>query len=153
MDGATREEVRTRWNRRLAALATEDPKEMTKRQEKNMEALELAWGIIANVSGGNWNEQTVDWKKAAERWRDEHWHPALEALGARPDRPLVPIQETVEENHPIDRVWDAVADIAAGGTMVGERDVTPAEGTTGEQRFMIEGIEWRVTVCRMADCR
>ena len=40
------------------------------------EGMELAWGIIANASGGNWDEEGSQWKAAAERWRDEHWHPA-----------------------------------------------------------------------------
>jgi len=29
-----------------------------------------AWGIIANVSGGDWTEQTKGWQEAASRWRD-----------------------------------------------------------------------------------
>jgi hypothetical protein len=32
-------------------------------------ALESAWGIIANVSGGNWEEQSHEWTEAANRWR------------------------------------------------------------------------------------
>ena len=31
--------------------------------------LELAWGLIANVSGGEWDKQSTDWQKAARRWR------------------------------------------------------------------------------------
>lgn len=34
-------------------------------------ALDLAWGIIANVSGGDWSQQSEEWRKAATRWRDE----------------------------------------------------------------------------------
>lgn len=30
-----------------------------------------AWGVIANVSGGNWNEQSDDWQGAALRWREQ----------------------------------------------------------------------------------
>jgi hypothetical protein len=41
-----------------------------------MEALELAWGLIANASDWNMKNRT-DWRKAAERWRDTHYHPHL----------------------------------------------------------------------------
>lgn len=40
---------------------------------------ELAWGIIANAYGGDWSQASPEWRKAAERWRDEVWHPALAA--------------------------------------------------------------------------
>lgn len=30
--------------------------------------LELAWGVIANVSGGDWEKQTEEWQGAAHRW-------------------------------------------------------------------------------------
>jgi hypothetical protein len=35
--------------------------------------LELAWGLIANVSGGDWEKQNTDWVGAAERWRDSYF--------------------------------------------------------------------------------
>lgn len=41
------------------------------------EPVESAWGIIANAYGGNWDEAPEDWRKAAERWRDEVWLPSL----------------------------------------------------------------------------
>lgn len=35
--------------------------------------LELAWGIIANAYGGNWDlAENKEWKPAAERWRDNY---------------------------------------------------------------------------------
>jgi len=34
--------------------------------------LESAWGIIANAGGGDWGNESPEWKKAAERWRDEY---------------------------------------------------------------------------------
>jgi hypothetical protein len=37
-----------------------------------MNALESAWGIIANVSNGNWIQQPGDWQGAAESWRDRY---------------------------------------------------------------------------------
>ena len=33
--------------------------------------LEWAWTIIANANGGDWDKAHPDWKKAAEKWRDE----------------------------------------------------------------------------------
>jgi hypothetical protein len=42
------------------------------------EALEVAWGVIANAGGGDWTKESKDWQEAAARWRDEHWHPSLD---------------------------------------------------------------------------
>lgn len=42
------------------------------------DALETAWGIIANVSGGDWDKQSKEWQNAATRWRDEAWHAWLD---------------------------------------------------------------------------
>ncbi len=33
---------------------------------------ELAWGLIANAYGGDWDQASLDWKMAAERWRDSY---------------------------------------------------------------------------------
>lgn len=44
--------------------------------------LELAWGLIANVSDGNWQVQSDDWCAAAERWRDR-WLALPAAVSAR----------------------------------------------------------------------
>lgn len=46
-------------------------------------ALEAAWGVIANVSEGDWSKQTDEWRGAAERFRDQHWHPWLDRRQAR----------------------------------------------------------------------
>ena len=38
-----------------------------------------AWGLLANVSEGQWSEQTEEWQEAVVRWRDEfHAHLASE---------------------------------------------------------------------------
>jgi hypothetical protein len=37
------------------------------------ELLELAWGIIANASGGDWTKETAEWQEAAAKWRDKYW--------------------------------------------------------------------------------
>lgn len=44
--------------------------------------LELAWGVIANASGGNWALETPQWQEAASSWRDQ-W--TRLSGGARPD--------------------------------------------------------------------
>lgn len=38
-----------------------------------MLALELAWGVIANVSAGDWTQQSPEWQAAAGHWRDTHF--------------------------------------------------------------------------------
>ena len=35
--------------------------------------LEVAWGIIANANGGDWDKATPEWRGAAERWRDRYF--------------------------------------------------------------------------------
>jgi hypothetical protein len=32
------------------------------------DAVTDAWGIIANVSGGDWSKQNPEWQAAARRW-------------------------------------------------------------------------------------
>ena len=34
------------------------------------ETIEIAWGIIANVSNGDWGQQSQEWQNAAISWRD-----------------------------------------------------------------------------------
>lgn len=46
-----------------------------------MQGMELAWGVIANAHGGDWNRANVEWLEAAKKWRDEEWHPALSRNG------------------------------------------------------------------------
>lgn len=41
------------------------------RRYAEREAINLAWGIIANVDGGNWTRQSKEWQRAAMKWRDE----------------------------------------------------------------------------------
>ena len=44
---------------------------MSKEQEY-LDHLELAWGIIANSSGGDWKRESEEWQLAAVRWRDRY---------------------------------------------------------------------------------
>ena len=41
-------------------------------QDELLAGLELAWGLIANVNGGDWSEQNAVWITAAKRWRDRY---------------------------------------------------------------------------------
>lgn len=47
------------------------------------DSMEAAWGIIANASGGNWDDpsQLPGWKQAAERWRDHDWKAVVDRSG------------------------------------------------------------------------
>ncbi len=50
--------------------------------EKLQHDMEIAWGLIANAYGGDWDKASLGsgWKKAAERWRDEAWSPLASAI-------------------------------------------------------------------------
>lgn len=41
-----------------------------KRVQGMIDHLELAWGLIANASGGDWEKESREWQDAAIRWRD-----------------------------------------------------------------------------------
>lgn len=53
-----------------------------------VDAVETAWAIIANVSNGAWDEQSSVWRTAAEKWRDEMFHPILKATTTGEPAPL-----------------------------------------------------------------
>ena len=40
--------------------------------QRQQDALEAAWGIIANAGSGDWKTQSPAWVQAAEKWRDEY---------------------------------------------------------------------------------
>ena len=48
----------------------------TMNEQQLRDLLYEAWGVIANASGGNWEEQSQEWQDAAKRWRDS-WHETL----------------------------------------------------------------------------
>ncbi len=48
---------------------------MTDKEKDEM--LDLAWGLIANASGGNWKLESPEWVAAAERWRDRYSTPTM----------------------------------------------------------------------------
>ena len=35
-------------------------------------AIELAWGLIANVGEGDWDLESSEWQKAAHKWWDKY---------------------------------------------------------------------------------
>lgn len=44
------------------------------------DAAEMLWVVLANVSGGDWTQQSAEWQAAAARWRDAY-------VAARSTRP------------------------------------------------------------------
>jgi hypothetical protein len=41
--------------------------------QEGTDLLELAWGIIANAGGGDWEKESKEWQDAAVRWRDTYF--------------------------------------------------------------------------------
>jgi hypothetical protein len=41
--------------------------------EEMSDAAEMLWVVLANVSGGDWTQQTIEWQEAAARWRDYYF--------------------------------------------------------------------------------
>jgi hypothetical protein len=56
------------------------------------DAAEMLWITLANVSGGDWTQQSAEWQEAAARWRDKYFD-ALQA---------VPVSSLVIEEAPTD---------------------------------------------------
>ena len=63
---------------RLSTLLIQAERE---ENEKLLDMIDVAWGIIANAYGGDWDlaSPASGWKEAAERWRDEY-HDLLDLL-------------------------------------------------------------------------
>ncbi len=38
-----------------------------------MDVAEMLWVVLANVSGGDWSQQSAEWQAAAARWRDYYF--------------------------------------------------------------------------------
>ena len=55
----------------------EDLKQINEHQLKQLpfvlDAAEMLWVCLANVSGGDWSKQTPEWQKAAKKWRDNYF--------------------------------------------------------------------------------
>ena len=54
------------------------------------ELIETAWGVIANAHNGDWGQARIEWRQAAERWRD-NYHEMLESLDTPPDTVEAPL--------------------------------------------------------------
>jgi len=46
------------------------------------DAAEMLWVVLANVSGGDWTQQTPEWQEAAARWRDKYFESLASLRGA-----------------------------------------------------------------------
>jgi hypothetical protein len=57
--------------------------ELERRIKRMDDCIETAWGIIANVSGGDWTRQEPHWQEAVVRWRDNDFHPIMKELSER----------------------------------------------------------------------
>ena len=56
--------LRRAWDAAIASVRNDDG--------ECDELLDLAWGIIANASGGDWEKESADWQEAAAQWRDRY---------------------------------------------------------------------------------
>jgi hypothetical protein len=72
--------VKIQWQKEQISLL----KQRIKRLE---EALNTSWEIIANTSGGEWKQQHPQWQKAAARWRDNEFLPAMLGRKAKEAKP------------------------------------------------------------------
>ena len=39
-----------------------------------LDAAEMLWICLANVSGGDWTKQSEEWQTAVKRWRDNYFN-------------------------------------------------------------------------------
>ena len=68
---------RIRPNIEAAPWVVDEVKRMDDRIKRLEMALNTSWEIIANTSGGDWTRQHPQWQKAAARWRDNEFLPAM----------------------------------------------------------------------------
>lgn len=69
----------------ILELLADRIEELEAENKRLLDGMERAWGIIANAGEGDWSTQTSEWVNAAEKWRDEQWHPALDRAGLGKD--------------------------------------------------------------------
>jgi hypothetical protein len=43
------------------------------RLQATTDAAEMLWVVLANVSGGDWTQQSAEWQEAAAHWRDNYF--------------------------------------------------------------------------------
>lgn len=74
-------------------------------------AAEMLWGVVANVSGGNWEEQSKEWQEAAAKWRDYYMSIST------PDDKLQRVKNRLAEkvtNENVDEIARSIVDIFEG---------------------------------------
>jgi hypothetical protein len=54
---------------KLQRLTEDNEIRWMQRCDKHEKQLELAWGIIANAGGGDWEKESKEWQDAAVKWR------------------------------------------------------------------------------------
>lgn len=55
---------------------------LTPNERELLDAGEMLWIVLANVSGGDWAKQSEDWQQAARRWAD-NFHEVARKLNAK----------------------------------------------------------------------
>lgn len=58
------------WLKEFAATQDKIIVAAAEENAKLREQLEMAWGIIANAGGGDWQKESQEWQAAAAKWRD-----------------------------------------------------------------------------------
>lgn len=48
------------------------------------EAAEMLWVVLANVSGGDWKLQSIEWQEAAERTRNQYFAAVKQYVDNKP---------------------------------------------------------------------
>lgn len=107
--------------------------------------MEVAWGVIANASKGNWHHEAEDWQDAAADWRDSHWHKMISTKGG--DEPCA------SKQHPpsIPSIVDAASATDASNPPptsepeAGETPETDARAFSGQ-------AEWAEDNAPLLDC-
>lgn len=67
----------TAYHDDLSFEAADEIERLRAENRRLMDGMELAWGIICN--GRAWDPaQHDEWEAAKVRFRDDHWHPALD---------------------------------------------------------------------------
>ncbi len=105
--------------------------------------LEVAWGIIANAHGGDWDKASPEWRSAAEAWRERYFTslkapsliqaplagavavvPAAESITANEDAKLAALAAA---SAPAPRVADAPQDANLEAFMIRLSALAPTE--------------------------
>ena len=69
-----------KYHQRCALLVAADEIDRLQAQrDADGDILMAAWGLLANVSEGNWERQTDEWQDAVKRWRTRY-HARLDTV-------------------------------------------------------------------------